>query len=387
MSSRHRGGARRQGAATRAYRGGEFGYRTNAHHTFKTFGLGGERGDDTRAGHFKHGVKAGKIKSENKIIPHLKVARRLSNVALLGGAGLTAYGVHRAKSRPVAKADSNRRRREYSGAALGVGGTVAAGSVGGARVLEHQGRRWSGRAARDLDAAHRIVPNMGGHLVNPHPDRVKNRRVPDIAPARSNTRVQNDKGILSGKSKAQAHAAGRLRGSAAQARYFAGTYGGVAHVARKVRNPALALAGAGGGGLLMSRRKVNKALLYERDKHTSLLHAAGATAGLGLAAWGVPRHKFLGPALAHGVKQATKHESQAALEALRLAETAANSLRDVTGRGERRLRTIQHLDQAINRVPRAIRPEVATAAGVLLVGHSRPVRRERYTPVLVGGGY
>ena len=145
--------------------------------------------------------------------------------------------------------------------------------------------------------------------------------------------------------------------------------------------------GALGGARAARRREVGKALLYERDKNTSLLRAAGTTAGLGLAAWGLPRHKFLGPALARGVKAATKHESAAALEALQLAERAAGTLRGVTGQAERRLRTIAHVDAAINRVPRAIRPEVATAAGLILVGHSHPVRRERYTPVIVGGGY
>lgn len=258
--------------AARAYRGGEFGYRTNAHRTYKTFGLGGERDSDTRASHFKHGIKAGKASSEDKIIPHLKAGGRAANAALVGGAGLTAYGVHRAKRQPVAKAD-DRKLKQYSGGVLGAGGTVAALSVGGARVAEHQGRKWSQRAAADLDAAHKLVPNMGGHVVNPHPDKVKNKRVPDIGPQMTDKRVQNDKGILSGKSKAQAHAAGKLRGSAAQARYFAGTYGSAAGIARKVRNPALAVAGVGAGGLLLDRHQTKKpATMSKRMSAFGVMH-------------------------------------------------------------------------------------------------------------------
>jgi hypothetical protein len=248
------GRRKKAGEATRAYRGGEFGYRTNAHQTFKTFGLGGKREGESRVSHFKHGMKAGKLVSEDKIIPHLKVARRASNAALVGGAGAVAYGVHRAKSQRVAKAD-DRKLKQYSGATLGAGATVAGLSAGGARVAEHQGRKWSQQAVDDLEGARKIVPKMGGHVVNPFPKKVKNKRVPDIGPAKGNSLIQNDERIMAGKSRAQAHAAGKLRGSAAQSRYFAGTYGSAAGIARKVRNPALAVAGVGAGGLALTRKK------------------------------------------------------------------------------------------------------------------------------------
>ena len=259
---------------TRAYRGGEFGYRQNAHHTFKTFGLGGGREGESRGAHFAHGQKAGAIKSEDKILRHLKVARRGSNAALLGGAGLVAYGVHRAKT-PVNKADSDRKLKGYSGAALGVGGTAAAASAGGARVLEHQGRKWASGAAADYEAAGKIVPKMGGYRVNPYPQKIKNKRVPDIAPEKTDKLIGNtEKKSMAGKSRAQVHAAGTLRGSAAQGRYFAGTYGSMAHYARKVRGPALGVAAAGAGGLALANRdKLKKS--YGPTSYSSRMSAFG----------------------------------------------------------------------------------------------------------------
>lgn len=182
-----------------------------------------------------------------------------------------------------------------------------------------------------------------------------------------------------------AKAGGLGRGSLKAAGNAAGASALRGHFVRTGR-PELA-ARAGRVQRLATRRSVDLERvgksLYEGETKTSLPRAVGATTGTALLAWGVPRHRMLGPALARGVKAATRHESEAALEALRLAEQAAGTLRDVTARGERKLRTINRVNDAIDRVPRAIRPEVATAAGLLLVGHSHPVRQKRYTPVLV----
>jgi hypothetical protein len=45
------------------------------------------------------------------------------------------------------------------------------------------------------------------------------------------------------------------------------------------------------------------------------------------------------------------------------------------------VRRIRALNTAINAVPNSIRPEVATAAGLLLTSHSRPVNRTSYRPI------
>jgi len=290
-ASNRRGKAK---AATNAYRGGEFGYRHNAHHTFNVFGINPELKDDTTKSHYKHGFDVGRKAGEAKIIPHLQVARRASNAALVGGAGLTAYGVHRAtKKEPVKKRDNDRQLKGASGAALGVGGTVAAGSVGTARVLERQGRKWSKQAVGNLEDARKIAPNAGGHVVNPLPDKVKNKRVPDIGAEKGSTLVGNTG--LAGKTAAEAHEVGRLRGEHGQARYFAATYGGAAKLARKARNPALAVAGLGGGGLAVAHHKdkggkvFKKRLMSDAEikrRKRAQGHLSQAGGAIGLAALG-----------------------------------------------------------------------------------------------------
>jgi hypothetical protein len=251
---------RRKKAAefSRAYRGGEFEYRRNAHHTHKVFDLGGPREGNTMNAHFRHGQNAGAIKAEDRILSHLKFARRGSNLAMLGGAGAVAYGVHRAKT-PGKVNKSQKDTEAYHGALLGAGGSAAGASVVGSRVLERQGRKWAQRAASEYEGAHKIMPRAGGASVNTDSrflPKKHNPRVPDIKPEFTDKKIGNEaKKTMAGKSRAQAHAAGELRGAAAKSRYFAGTYGQMAGIARRVRNPALAVAGVGAGGLLLSRKK------------------------------------------------------------------------------------------------------------------------------------
>lgn len=130
--------------------------------------------------------------------------------------------------------------------------------------------------------------------------------------------------------------------------------------------------------------------LYARDRHTSPVRGAETLAGGALAAWGLGRSRMIGTALARGVKQARSTQNPYALEALQRAQAAQGVLARLTAPGERRLRQIQQVDQAVQRVPSSIRPEVAAAAGMLLVSHGHPVRRDSYTPVnirLRGGAF
>jgi hypothetical protein len=355
---------RRTGAALSSGRGGVFGYRIDAHQgALDRFSNDKKYFADkpaSRPESFMRGRGAGKIKPEVDIIRHLKIGRRASGVALLGGAAATTYGVHQARSQKLRKAEESIQR--YNGALAGAGGGAAALSIGGEKILRRQGRKWSAREADSRRQAAKIIPNL--------------KNVDDNE-ARKNPR------ILAGKSKVQAEAAGGHRGAAAQEKYFSHVYNVSARYARKIRNPALATAAVGGGGLLLARphRQTKSAALYERDKQTSPIRLTGTLAGLGLAGWGAPRLRMLGPALARGVKAAEAHDSAAAAEALRRAEQAAGALRAGTGHAEARMRQLSYVDAAVNKVPRSIRPEVATAAGVILIAQSHPVRRTSYRPV------
>lgn len=90
---------------------------------------------------------------------------------------------------------------------------------------------------------------------------------------------------------------------------------------------------------------------------------------------------MLGAALGRGVKMATARGNNQALQALRMAQATQGILRRGTAPGERAVRQVRALNQAIERVPRAIRPEVASAAGILLVANAHPVNRTSYRPV------
>ena len=248
---------KRTGAMLSSGRGGVFGYRTNAHQ-----GAVQRMKDSTnhfkdkpasRAEMYQRGQEAGKIPAEEQIIGHMKLGRKASTAAMIGGAAATAYGVHR-KNEGVQKALDSR-TDATNAALLGGGATAAGASYGGARMLEHQGRKWGARSGQSISEAHKIIPNLGGPGVNPLGN-PPNHRVPDIGPAKgspSSSKLKRDKGtILGGKSKLQAEAAGLHRGDAAQARYFAGVYGKTAKTIRHLHTPAMVAAGMGATGLLAS---------------------------------------------------------------------------------------------------------------------------------------
>ena len=246
--------AKRTGAALSSGRGGIFGYRADAHKGFLQRQQADEKAHGgkttSRVNMYHRGVGSGKIAPEVEIIRHMKRGKAASGVALAGGTAAAVYGAKRDKVRK-----SQRDTEKYHGTLLGVGGTAAAGSIGGARVLESQGRKWSKRSAESLDAAKKIVPNMGGSEIATNRKLISNPRVPSVRPEKGHAAVANSKKVLAGKSKVQAEAAGRLRGAADQASYFSHVYGKTANIARKVRTPALATATAGATGLALSRKK------------------------------------------------------------------------------------------------------------------------------------
>ena len=224
----------------RAYRGGEFGYRTNAHQTFKTFGLGGEAPKKaSRLEHYKQGERLGRVEAEDRIIRHLKHGRKVSNAPLLAGGG------YQRSKRPVRKRDSYR-----SDAAIGAGATTAALGGGGSLVLDSQGRKWSRRSAAHLEAARQLNPRVGGYDT-----RKTKTRVPDVRPhRRSGENVAEHARVFAGRSNEHTHAVGYHRGAAAQGRYFARVYGAAGRGARWAGGAGALLAGGG----LVARHRGNR---------------------------------------------------------------------------------------------------------------------------------
>lgn len=144
---------------------------------------------------------------------------------------------------------------------------------------------------------------------------------------------------------------------------------------------AMTLGGAAAGGAAARRRPVRK--LYVQDTKASPVRLLESAAGVGLAAWGLGRSPMVGRALGRGLKMARNSNNAYAVEALQRAQSAQGVLGRATAPGERALRSVRAVDQAINRVPRALRPDIALAAGTLLVGHAAPIRQRSYHPVRI----
>jgi hypothetical protein len=106
-----------------------------------------------------------------------------------------------------------------------------------------------------------------------------------------------------------------------------------------------------------------------------------AGAGLGLLGYGATQSPHVGAALARGINQAKKGQSQAGIDALQRAQSAYGAMSLGMARGERAARQIKSVDQAITKVPAHLRPAIAAAAGLLLLGHARPARKYSYHPV------
>ncbi|HEY5787494.1 MAG TPA: hypothetical protein VIT65_22240 [Microlunatus sp.] len=161
------------------------------------------------------------------------------------------------------------------------------------------------------------------------------------------------------------------------------------HIARGKKGTAIGAAttatGAIGAAHLASRqgnqnKKVAKAL-YAREERLSPLRVLQLGAGAGLAAWGLGRSPVLGAALARGLKIATGKNNRDAMTALQYAMAAQGALRRGTAPAEHSLRQVRRINDAINRVPAALRPELAATAGLLLAGHAGPVHTTSYRPV------
>ena len=146
---------------------------------------------------------------------------------------------------------------------------------------------------------------------------------------------------------------------------------------------AATLGGAAVGAKIMRAgptEKVKKGL-YQQETRPSMLNYTKLGVGSALAAWGLGRSGMLGAALGRGVKMATARGNTNALDALRMAQATQGLLARSTAPGERGLRQIRSLNTAINRVPARLRPEIAAASGIYLMGSSHPLNRSHYRQV------
>lgn len=111
--------------------------------------------------------------------------------------------------------------------------------------------------------------------------------------------------------------------------------------------------------------------------HTPTKADAKFAAGAAMLAWGVPRLRFLGPALARG---------RASSEVLDYAGSVTASVEAATRVPELALRRNRMVNAAVEAVPSGLRGEVATASGAALIASSRHDRRiPRPTVVVVNG--
>ena len=258
--------------AAKALPGGILGFRTHAHR-------GGlydftERAKEhakkpaqTASEAYWQGRNAGKIAPEEEIIRHMKGGRKAAGAALVGGAATTAYGMRQAKEERQRVHKAERHTDKYHGALLGGGGSVAAISHGGSKLLRGQGKKWEGRASRSIDEAGKLVPAIAGRegkklsLKQIHQHKTKRPGEPfpkTMRPVVTDSAIKRDPKLLSGVHPHVAEKAGRLRGAAAQQTHFAEVYDNTAKVIRRGRAPGLIAAGAGAGGLAASRMKPKK---------------------------------------------------------------------------------------------------------------------------------
>lgn len=262
---------------------------------------------------------------------------------------------------------------KYGRIIYGIGGGMAASGVGGGVALDRFGNRQAKKVRSRSVAKARWVPRW--HAADP--------LIRHATPLRGGAHDISSMPRKPGRERRVAEWIGenpeRMRAvyyggfGVGTAGLFAGAHTG----GKRVKT-----AGQDRKKQLAAQRRANMAkALYQHEQHLSPTRTALAAGGVGLAAWGLGRSGMVGRALGNGIRLARANESHRAVEALQLAQAAQGVLRRATAPGERALRQVQAVDRAVRAVPAPIRPEVATAAGLLLAGEAMPVRRERYKPV------
>lgn len=150
-----------------------------------------------------------------------------------------------------------------------------------------------------------------------------------------------------------------------------------------------ALGGAAGGGADIvhgRRRRVESELqvvkayrpgdqLYRKETRVSPWRATEALAGVTLAAAGGSRLRMVGGAIKAGTKLPGNKK---------LPFERAQSVRNAAQKGTRQvgptLRRNDTVSGAMDLIPGRLRPAAATVGGMAMIGHARPVKREKYVP-------
>lgn len=242
----------RHPGVVRAFHGGALGFRHNAH-AGGLYGFKQKATEEAWKGAAKDSHEAFfRGRGEGKIVPEVKIMRHLKGgKAAAAGAlatGSAAVGYSRADGRPKkrTKVKKSRRSDQYNGALIGTGISGAGVSHGGSKLLGSQSRKWSKQAARNIDRAGDLVPNIAGRARGTHTPKVTDRA------------IRRNPHTFEGVHHETAQEAGRLRGAAVQQAHFAEVYRDTGKMVGRLRNPSLVAAGAGAGGLAISRKKKKK---------------------------------------------------------------------------------------------------------------------------------
>lgn len=118
-----------------------------------------------------------------------------------------------------------------------------------------------------------------------------------------------------------------------------------------------------------------------REKKTEPGRAVEFGVGAAGVAWGTPRLKMIGPAIAQGAKLAEQHGGAEAARATVLAADTARAALIAGTKPLEQVRRLQRVNHLVETIPRPLRPAVATVAGAILAAHAIPVRSQRFVPV------
>lgn len=137
-------------------------------------------------------------------------------------------------------------------------------------------------------------------------------------------------------------------------------------------------------GLVASRKdKVGKAMYGVQERKTEPSRVIEAGVGGALAAYGLSRLKMVGSLARYGARVAERNGAKPKQvdRVMSAAAAVGRGTKQVTGGGESQLRRVKVLNNAIEQIPLALRPAVATTAGIMLVQHARPVRQDHFKPM------
>lgn len=143
--------------------------------------------------------------------------------------------------------------------------------------------------------------------------------------------------------------------------------------------------GAVGAAAATPRRKETKAArdveVGYRTVQTDPMRVGEAALGAALLGWSVPRHRFVGALVDHGVYEAERRGGGVAARRAYITGTGfASTARELSGQGAKVARKIPKVSSVVDKIPVKARPTVATAIGGILLSNARPVRREHFTP-------